>query len=874
MIIKMYKVVGILAGIVIATSALAQARISGLTVRNEGSGVAIDVKGTDLVTPRAMRVNSGKSFLLEWDAELQGPAQWRNVRRAGVESAHLTWFSAKPPRVRLHLRLRPSDQPRFERSADGWLITVNVAPSRPVVTSSPDERAMKQAIAYLDGDSTLQTPPPKAPKTTKVEEMRVVEVQDQRITPRMVNPIHPVAKPGDPIVSLDFTNTEIVQVLRALAMQANANIVPSPEVKGLITLSLERVSFTQALDFVTAMTGLRYGRVGNTIVVASAARFQEVMRQLGASTSRGPETRVVPIYSGEGAQIKAVILKSVSQDGPDGGFEILLPSEELQVQSVDPIATGPTAPPTGEGSQAGAQQGGTVIQSSASQGSSKERANDPYVVVIGAQEKLDEVERSIRRIDGQICSLLGISVPATSALVQKSYLVQGGSARSLLEAIAGKDGKKVGNVEVVATPQGANSRPVLVLRGRENEVEQVLATLRELDNTESEDTKYVVYDVRFADPRSLREDLIAQIPGLSASIPPASAGNPRIFVPNQTVSNATQRMDENGQPQGGTSTGSTGASSTTAAPSSETAAATNIQQPFSDMEPFAVPMRLILRGTAQQISQAQSYLAAVDIAPKQVAIELRVVEMSKEDALKTGIDWNILGGGAVKILRLNNSNSEPSNTIGMSISGKNWAGDVGATLDKSIDKNRIIARPNMLALDGRETELFIGDVVRYVESIVSGQNGPTITTGEISVGVRLAVLARVGADGNMIMDLRPRVSFLRGFLNLPNNAGQLPQTSERIAQSTISMKSGETIAIGGLIQDQDVKQMSGIPLLMDLPIVGRLFRKETTTKRRSEIVIFLTARSLDGPASSSNDQSTIVQPSKELKKDVPAQGKP
>jgi type II secretory pathway component GspD/PulD (secretin) len=110
--------------------------------------------------------------------------------------------------------------------------------------------------------------------------------------------------------------------------------------------------------------------------------------------------------------------------------------------------------------------------------------------------------------------------------------------------------------------------------------------------------------------------------------------------------------------------------------------------------------------------------------------------------------------------------------------------------------------------------------------------------------VRLAVLARAGADGNISLDLRPTLSFLRQFTQVPGG-GQLPQTSERTTQSTAVIKSGETIALGGLIQDFDRKTVGGIPILKDLPIVGALFRRTDNSKVRTEVVFFLTARIVD-----------------------------
>jgi general secretion pathway protein D len=119
-----------------------------------------------------------------------------------------------------------------------------------------------------------------------------------------------------------------------------------------------------------------------------------------------------------------------------------------------------------------------------------------------------------------------------------------------------------------------------------------------------------------------------------------------------------------------------------------------------------------------------------------------------------------------------------------------------------------------------------------------------VQTAEVRVGVRLALLARAGSGGNITMDLRPVLSFLRGFTSTPAG-GQLPQTSERIAQSTALIRSGETLALGGLIQDSDRNTVSGIPILKDLPIIGQLFRRNEKTKDRTEVVFFLTAKIVD-----------------------------
>ena len=102
-----------------------------------------------------------------------------------------------------------------------------------------------------------------------------------------------------------------------------------------------------------------------------------------------------------------------------------------------------------------------------------------------------------------------------------------------------------------------------------------------------------------------------------------------------------------------------------------------------------------------------------------------------------------------------------------------------ASLDRIASNTNLIARPNLVVMDGRQSEIFVGDIIRYVQSITNSQNGTSVTTGEVPVGVRLAVLARVGANGNLTLDLRPRVSILDSFTSVPGG-GELPQTSSRI----------------------------------------------------------------------------------------------
>jgi general secretion pathway protein D len=268
---------------------------------------------------------------------------------------------------------------------------------------------------------------------------------------------------------------------------------------------------------------------------------------------------------------------------------------------------------------------------------------------------------------------------------------------------------------------------------------------------------------------------------------------------------------------------------------------------MAEVKTNRTPMKVLLRGTREQIDRARAYLAMVDIAPKQVAVEIRVMELSRDDALKIGLDWSLLTGGTLSALRVNQGigSDAIAGGVGANLGFKGGGlASITGTLDSIANKNNLLARPNILLTDGVVSNIFVGDTVRYVKAVNTSQNGTTIITDEINVGVDFSLAARVGSDGNIALDFNPVLSILQGFVDTVGG-GKLPQTSVRSANSSVQIKSGETIAIGGLILDQDRKSYGGIPILKDLPIIGQLFGRTSNTKVRSEVVFFVTVKEVD-----------------------------
>jgi type II secretory pathway component GspD/PulD (secretin) len=800
--------------------ASADGTLNGVSVDKSGPGVAVHIKGKDLAQPTKVWVNKGNSLVLDFSGKLASNSTFTKVHKAGLNSVYVEQGDGK---VRVYLALNKHETPEITKTADGWDVSFGQSAR---VASAPKKAAAKSGGVVEPAVSPLE------PASDVLARMHG----------NASAPAGPRAEDASPRVSLDFVNTEVVQILKALAMQTGVNIVTAPEVKGTLTVTLDNVSVKDALDMVTSVAGLSYAKVGNSYIVATPEKIAAASSGLNGKRALLMETRVVPIYSGAGREIRASVFSSFTDANVLGQVHIYLPNEQLAVSKENNFGgvAAPTDKPAMEiKSSDNKDANGSAADVNA--GTDKEQVSvkgmkEQYVVLIGPSDKIDEVEDSIKELDRSISKAYGFNDSTDTRLVRKTYVMQSDDvkANDLVKAVASTQPNNFLNVDLYATPAGFKNQSVVII-GRDNEVEKAEALLKDLDQS-GYGSETFIYDVQHSDPRSLREALVSQVKGLRVTIPPASVGNTRVYTEGQTVQQSAQTTQAGGDAKGGTAGVNTDAAAKTGQENVQ-----GLTLPFQDSEKVSVPMELVLTGTTEEIDSARKYLKQVDVAAKQVALELRVMELSKEDATKIGLDWEITtGSAAVRTVSLNQGVSDASNTVGIHIGGRKWGGSVTATLDQISNNDNLIARPNLLALDGRESEIFVGDVIRYISSIQSTTNGTTVTTAELPVGVRLSVMPRIGTD-SMTLDLRPEVSFLRSFTEIPGG-GELPQTSLREAQSTVSIHDGDTIAIGGLIQDQDNYDVSKVPILGDLPIIGRLFQKTNKSKIRKEVVLFLTAK--------------------------------
>lgn len=245
--------------------------------------------------------------------------------------------------------------------------------------------------------------------------------------------------------------------------------------------------------------------------------------------------------------------------------------------------------------------------------------------------------------------------------------------------------------------------------------------------------------------------------------------------------------------------------------------------------------KLIVMGSPDDLKTVNAIIADIDKPARQVMFEAEIVEMSLVNLKNLGIDL-----GASTALP-----EAPGYVIGnawrIPIGNTDYGINIRSTVNHLIQnkKGRLLANPRIAVLDENTAQIMIGDKLA-VESRQKDSTGYTyITVNYIDVGIKLEVTPSVNEDGTITTKIKPEVSNKTDSTSNGN-----PNIRSRQAETTLRVKNGETIVLGGLIQREESKDQLKFPLIGDLPIVGHFFRSTTKEKRDTELVILITPRIL------------------------------
>ncbi|HWS07099.1 MAG TPA: secretin N-terminal domain-containing protein, partial [Xanthobacteraceae bacterium] len=236
----------------------------------------------------------------------------------------------------------------------------------------------------------------------------------------------------------------------------------------------------------------------------------------------------------------------------------------------------------------------------------------------------------------------------------------------------------------------------------------------------------------------------------------------------------------------------------------------------------------------------------IDRPLMQVAIDATVAEVTLNDALNYGVQYflNSRNPGSQNAVSITSTIATAAGPLAGVYPGLNFvlgpASMPNVVLDAlhSVTDVRVLSNPSLVVLDNQVATLQVGDQVPISTgsaTVLTANNTVVSTIDYRNTGIILRVVPRISANGNVIIDVEQESSSVT-----PSSQGSLtPTISDRRVKSSISVASGQTVLLAGLISDENDRTRQGIPVLDKLPGIGDLFSQQNGTKIRTELIIFI-----------------------------------
>ncbi|HKZ33029.1 MAG TPA: hypothetical protein VJ648_11810, partial [Vicinamibacteria bacterium] len=290
-------------------------------------------------------------------------------------------------------------------------------------------------------------------------------------------------------------------------------------------------------------------------------------------------------------------------------------------------------------------------------------------------------------------------------------------------------------------------------------------------------------------------------------------------------------------------------------------------------------------GTVDQIAMAERIIDLNDKARGEVLVEVRILEINRNNLKRWGIDLSNYTAAAT----LSPTGAENEVTAGVlniraqllsSLNRADWVVSIPSTLFARFlqtDSNvRILASPRLRAAEGKKAELKIGTevpipVTSYTVGTGGGVGGgylPATSFQYRNVGVNLTLLPRVAASGDITLEMTAEFSLLGDDRNVgsESNPINVPTFLTRNVIGTLRLRDGETGLIGGLLQGRDARSFSGAIGINSIPVIGKLFGNNLREVNETEVLISITPRIVRAPKVTEDDMVPLRVGTQEVPK--------
>jgi general secretion pathway protein D len=260
---------------------------------------------------------------------------------------------------------------------------------------------------------------------------------------------------------------------------------------------------------------------------------------------------------------------------------------------------------------------------------------------------------------------------------------------------------------------------------------------------------------------------------------------------------------------------------------------------------------LLIYAPRREYHRIENAIRQLDIAPVQVLIEASIVEVTLTDKFQFGLQWYFTNGFGGSLSNFTGEggfgNSIPLVPVvpGFNYTISDASGSIHAVLNalSSETSLKVVSSPSMLVLDNQKAEMQVGSQVPILTSATQAQPGivPTQSYAYKDTGVLLTVIPRINAGNMVSLDVLQKVTDIGPI----DPATKQRSFLQRSMKSKISVQSGQTAILGGLIRDNKDNTRNGIPGLVDIPVLGYLFGTTEKNKDRTELLVLLTPRVME-----------------------------
>jgi general secretion pathway protein D len=273
---------------------------------------------------------------------------------------------------------------------------------------------------------------------------------------------------------------------------------------------------------------------------------------------------------------------------------------------------------------------------------------------------------------------------------------------------------------------------------------------------------------------------------------------------------------------------------------------------------------LLVATASKYEAEVRELITKLDRPVPQVLIKVLIAEVTHDNSQDLGVDFSglnlgtggtldtqtglisaghgqagssILGAAAQAAAGAGSTSAPPGMVLNV------LSNNVNATIQALAQENKldVLSRPYILTSDNQQADITVGSEVPFIDNSYIDSNGGTHNTVQYQdIGIILSVTPHINPQGDVIMEVSPQISALTGQTVTIQAGVDAPVFELRSADAYVAIHDGQTVVIGGLMQDQKTDDINSVPLLGDIPLLGKLFQYRSTSKTKTELLIFLT----------------------------------